>query len=354
MDDNPRSDKTRLDPLTIMRRWVAPVAASAGIALVLAAAVDFINGASPPPRAAKKTPRPATSKGTGTAAVPTLMSKDRPLPRHLVGVRRPGTAVVVRDVRTLAPIGSIPAPANRRFQQVAAAGAGSYIVSGAARNGTVFYRLTLASDGRPAPLTALPRVRVPGTSTAWSDMAISQDGGTIAYVSYRTATRRPAIDAVSVDTGARRTWTTALSGRIGALSWAGRTLSFVWSPTRGAIRHQVRLLDTALPGGDLKVSRPALTLPAGADTAVVSRDGATIVTGVAGRSGLSLAAYSVASGRQTAVLWRRSGGPSRVIRLIPDRAGGDLIAATPGGRLIVAPAHGAIEATAADIADLAW
>src|SRR5918992_1215984 len=49
-------------------------------------------------------------------------------------------------------------------------------------------------DGRPAALTALPRVRVPGASTTWSDMAVSQDGGTIAYASYRTASRKLAID----------------------------------------------------------------------------------------------------------------------------------------------------------------
>jgi hypothetical protein len=237
---------------------------------------------------------------------------------------------------------------------VAAAGPNSYVVSASARNGTAFYRLRPAPDGKPGALTPLPRVRVPGTSTVWSDLAISQDGGTIAYVSYQG--RKPAIDTVSLATGTRRTWTTSNSGRIGALSWAGQTLSFVWTPTRGAtmLGRQVRVLNTTRPGGDLKVSRPVLTLPAGADTAVMSRDGTTIVTGISGPSGLTLAAYSAADGRRTKVLWQRPGGPFRVISLVPDSAGGDVIARSSDGRFIVAPAHGAADFGAADFADIAW
>jgi hypothetical protein len=120
------------------------------------------------------------------------------------------------------------------------------------------------------------------------------------------------------------------------------------------IRREVRVLDTTRPGGDLKVSRPVLTLPAGADTAAVSRDGATIVTGIADRSGISLVAYAAAGGRQISVLWRRPGDPSRVIRLIPDSTGADLLAGTRDGRLIVGPAHGAASATIKDLADIAW
>jgi hypothetical protein len=352
MDDNPRSNGTTPDLPTIARRWVAPVAASAALALGLAAAVDFVNGPATPSRTAKKT----ASRPPADVSVPTLMSTDLPLPRHLVGVPATGAAVEVQDVRTRTPAGSLRAPANRRLQQVAAAGGGSYVVSAAAGNATVFYRLRLAGDGRPAALTALPRVRVPGASTTWSDMAVSQDGGTIAYASYRTASRKLAIDTVSMATGTRRTWTTSLPGRIGALSWAGRNLSFVWLPTRGGtvVRRQVRVLDTTRPGGDLTVSRPVFTLPAGADTAVMSRDGTTIVTGLADRSGVGLAAYETAGGRQTAVLWRWPGDSPRVTRLIPDSTGADLIVGTQDGRLVVGPAHGATATTVSALSDLAW
>jgi hypothetical protein len=349
MDDNPRSHSTITLP-GIARRRLAPVAAAAAIALGLAAAVDLVHGTGTPPRAATP-PRPAAD-----VAVPTLISRDRPLPGHLVGVRASGDAVEVRHVRTLTSIGSVQAPANRRFRQVAAAGAGSFVVSAAAGTATVFYRLRPAGDGRPAALEPLPRVRVPAMSTRWSDMAISQDGGTIAYASYRAAARKLAIDTVSMATGTRRTWTTSRAGRIEALSWAGRTLSFVWSPTRGdtVVRRQVRVLDTTRPGGDLRISRPVLTLPAGADTAVMSRDGATIVAGLAGRSGVSLAAYAAAGGRQIGVLWRRPGAPARVTRLVPDRTGADVIVGTQDGRLVIAPAHGVTVAAVTDLADFAW
>jgi hypothetical protein len=346
MADN--SPDKSISPLTVVRRWVAPVAVPAVIALAIAAFVDRVD----PDTAPRKAARPAG--GAAEAPVPTLMSKNRPLPRYVVGAHRSGSALAVRDVRTFAALGEVKVPADRRFQQVAAAGAGSYVVSASSGSGTVFYRLRLARNGKPQALTALPRVRIPGTSTRWSDLAISQDGGTIAYVSYGTG--KIAIDVVSIATGTRRTWTTSLSGRIGSLSWAGRTLSFVWTPTRrgAAVRHQIRTLNTTLPGGGLKVSRPVLTLPNGAYTAVLSRDGRTIVTGLAGRSGLTLAAYSAATGRQTKVLWHRPEGQFRVTRLVPDRAGGDLIAGGPGGRLLVAPAHGAADFTAPDLADLAW
>jgi hypothetical protein len=399
LDDNPHPNSPRADRpdpsgpahlLAVLRRWVAPVAVPAVIALAIAAGVDFINryatksdeadeaGKAQAPGSARAGPaRPALD-----LPAPALMAKGRPLPRHLVGVNRSGTAVVVRDVRTLATVARVAAPAKRRLRQVAAAGldSSSFIVSASARGGIAFYRLRIAGDGRPGPLSPLPRIWIPGTSTPWSDMAVNERGDTMAYVSYRSrggsgrggsgrggsipssapssAPRRSiAIDVVSTAGGSRRTWTTSRTGRIGGLSWAGRTLSFVWAPMRGTttLRHQVRTLDTSLPAGDLKISRPVLTLPDGADTAVMSRDGSTVVTGVAARSGLELAAYSASDGRRTGVLWRRPGeSPPRVVQLVADVVSGDLIAAAADGRLLIAPAHGGTSFAAADLADVAW
>ena len=389
MDDNPHPDSPRPDEpgpdqprpdapsvsgpanlLAVVRRWVLPVAAPAVIALAIAAGVDFINRHATTSDEAGKTPgRAGPAQPAGAVPAPTLMAKGRPLPRHLIGVNRSGTAVVVRDVRTLAVVARVAAPAKRRFRQVAAAGldSSSYIVSASAGGGIAFYRLRIAGDGGPGPLSPLPRIWIPGASTPWSDMAVNERGDTMAYVSYRSARtartartapkRRIAIDVVSTAGGSRRTWTTSLTGRIGGLSWAGRTLSFVWTPMRGKtiVRHQVRTLDTSLPPGDLKISRPVLTLPDGADTAVMSRDGSMVVTGVAARSGLELAAYSAADGRRTSVLWRRPDeSPPRVIQLVADGASGDLIAAAADGRLLIAPAHGGTGFAAAGLADVAW
>jgi hypothetical protein len=379
MDDNPRSagpgnldvPSARLDRrprrilLPALRRWVVPVAAPAGIALAIAAGVDFVNRAKPAPSEAdKKTPGPSGSSLSGPAGP--LLSKDRPLPRYLVGVRRSGTAVVIRDVRTLATIAEVAAPANRRFQQVAAAGSGSYVIAGSAGGGIAFYRLPVAGDGRPGALRPLPRIWIPGTSRSWSDMAVNERGDMIAYVSYHRAPKRIAIDIVSAAGGPRRTWTTSHAGRIGGLSWAGRTLAFVWAPMRGTtvVRRQVRTLDTGLPAGDLKISRPVLTLPAGADTAVMSRDGAEVVTGVtrsgssgsgsSSSAGVELAAYSAADGRRADVLWRLPGAAPRVVQLVPNSAGGDLIAESADGRLLVGPGHGATGFVDADLVDVAW
>ncbi|HEU5155813.1 MAG TPA: hypothetical protein VFU43_02375 [Streptosporangiaceae bacterium] len=370
--------------LAAARRWVVPVAAPAVIALAIAAGVDFINRHAPTSDEAGREPgRAGAAQPVGPAwdrPAPTLMAKGRPLPRHLVSVSRSGSAVVVRDVRTLAAVARVEAPAKRRFRQVAAAGLdpSSYIVSASAGGGTAFYRLRIGGDGRPDPLRPLSRIWLPGASTAWSDMAVNERGDTMAYVSYRSSrasgssrsaganggsnggASRPriTIDVVPTTGGTRRTWTTSLNGRIGGLSWAGRTLSFVWAPMRGTkvLRHQVRTVDTALPPGDLKVSRPGLTLPDRADTAVMSRDGSTVVTGIAARSGLELAAYSTADGRRTGVLWRGPGGrrPPRVVQLVADAGSGDLIAVAADGRVLVAPAHGGTAFAAADIADVAW
>jgi hypothetical protein len=369
MDDNPRKDTevTRFPP-AVVRRWVVPVAAPALIAFAIAAGVDYVNRPAPAhptndARAGRHEPA-----ATGAAPAAPLMSRARPLPRYLVGVRRSGSAVVVRDARSLAPVAAVAAPAKRRFQQVAAAGAGahgagSYIVSASAGGGIAFYRLRVAGDGRPGPLTPLPRLWIPGASTRWSDMAVNARGDAIAYVTYRsyrgTSRKKIAIDVVSTDGAARRTWTTSHTGRIGGLSWAGRTLAFVWTPMRGTavLRHQLRTLDTASRPGDLDITRPVLTLPDGADAAVLSRDGATVVTGVAGPSGLELAAYSAADGRRTAVLWRSPGAAAapRIVRLVPDTASGDLIAEAADGRLLVGPAHGRTGFTAAaDLVDVAW
>lgn len=365
-----------------------PVAAPALIAFAVAAGLDYINRAAPEHHAGKAA-RSGRPGGTSSPSAASLMSKDRPLPRYLVGVRRSGSAVVVRDVRTLAPVATVAAPAKRRFQQVAAAGigpdgvglagagsssaepggagsdgagsdgAGSYVVSASAGGGIAFYRLRVGGDGRPGPLTPLPRLWIPGTSTRWSDMAVNARGDAIAYVSYGRAPKKIAIDVISTTGAPRRTWTTAHAGRIGDLSWAGRTLAFVWTPMRGTavLRHQLRTLDTASRPGDLGVSKPVLTLPDGAEAAVLSRDGTTVVTGIAGSSGLELAAYSAADGRRTAVLWRSPGAAPapRVVQLVPDSGGGDLIAEAADGGLLVGPAHGRTGfAAAADLVDVAW
>src|SRR5918999_4145613 len=240
MDDNPHPNSPRAgrpEPSgpanlpAMLRRWVAPVAVPAAIALAIAAGVDFINRHATSDEVAKPpaAERAGSTHPAGELPAPTLMAKGRPPPRHLVGVDRSGTAVVVRDVRTLATVAKVAAPAKRRLRQVAAAGldSSSYIVSASAPGGIAFYRLRLAGDGRPGPLSPLPRIWIPGASTPWSDMVVNERGDTVAYVSYRGRDRgarggppgrKIAIDVVSTAGGSRRTWTTSLTRRLRGVS----------------------------------------------------------------------------------------------------------------------------------------
>src|SRR4051812_10629919 len=121
MDDNPHPDRPRPDEpgsdqaeapgdglrlaarsgpaslVAVVRRWVAPVAVPAVIALAIAAGVDFINRhATTSDEAGKPSGPSGPVRPALDMPAPTLMAKGRPLPRHLVGVNRSGTAVVVR------------------------------------------------------------------------------------------------------------------------------------------------------------------------------------------------------------------------------------------------------------------
>src|SRR5690606_35562276 len=111
------------------------------------------------------------------------------------------------------------------------------------------------------------------------------------------------------ETGDHKVWTTQSPGRIGSLSWADATLSFVWSPVRSVggelreIKHEVRTLDTSGSTGDLRMSKAVLTLPQGGTAAVYT--GKTIVVGIVKDSQLTLQSYTP-DGRPGEVLWKQN------------------------------------------------
>ncbi|WP_433330126.1 hypothetical protein [Spirillospora sp. CA-294931] len=281
------------------------------------------------------------------AAAKAAVKKNRAEPRYVVGVRLNGTALVVRDVRTGRDVGlPVAAPAGRRFQQVAASG-GTYVVASSDTRQVTFQRLRLDKNGQPKDLTPIPNVTVPGTSTAWSDLAVGPKGDRIAYVTYRGKGSR--VDVISSSTSERKVWTARMPARISGLSWAGDSLAFVWSPLRTKSR-QIRVLDTRASSGDLKISRPVFKLPPGTGPAVMSRDGRTIVAGVARGSQISLQAYSLDTGRPTRVLWaKRAGGA--LARLDHDTTGGHLLASASDGNLYAA---GVQPVPAEDLRDVTW
>lgn len=327
-------------------RAAVPVAAAIGVALVVGGGVDLVQSRQdsdePKPKAAK-------TKAVGKA--------DTKSPRYVVGVRRTGMALVVRDVRTGDDVGlPVAAPQGQRFQRIASGGDGSYVVATKTAKKVTFQRLNLDKNGHPKELAEIPRVAVAGISTPWSDLAVAADGDKIAYVTYRGTRSR--LDVISIDTGQRKTWTTRASARLSSMSWAGDTLSFVWNPLRKVngkmveIHHQVHTLDTGGPAGDLKLSKPVLKLPEGSETAVLSQDGQTVVAGVTDRSQIALQAFSVETGRPTKVLWQKQvKGTGDLTGLDSDATGGHLLITGGDGRLYI---QGAPAVPAGDLADAAW
>lgn len=314
-----------------------PVGVAAGLALVVGGGLDVVDHRQ---RAEKK-------EHAASAA-----AKSEPTsPRFVVGVRAAGTALVVRDVRG-GDVGlPVAAPPGRRFHRVASVKNG-YVVSSYAARRVTFERLELEDDGRPKDLEEIPRATLSGVSGAYSDLAVGQDGDRIAYVTYRGAASR--VDVVSARTGDRKAWTARIPARISGLSWAGDTLAFVWNPLRKVdgkvteVRHQLRTLDTNAPSGDLKVSKPVLDLPAGT-TAILARDGRTIITGTARNAQISVQAVSITTRRPTKVLARQASA-GRVARLDTDPTGGHLLVSATDGRLYAEGA--ALPGT--DLIDATW
>ncbi|POM26638.1 hypothetical protein BTM25_10410 [Actinomadura rubteroloni] len=320
-------------------RGLIPLSAAALAAFAVAGGLDAVD------RHQKAGARERSAAAASAHERVQLKKKRAAEPKYVVGVRRTGSALVVRDARTGRDVGlPVAAPSGATFQRVASAGEGTYVVASATRRAVTFSRLKLDSKGRPRALTEIAGTSVPGRSTPWSDLAVSADGRRIAYVTYTGKAGR--VDVVS--STERKTWTTRSAARISSLSFAGDTLAFVWNPVAAPSRHQVRTLDTAAAPGDLRTSRPVLLLPPGGGPALLSRDGATIVAGIVGGASTTLRAYSVQTGKPTEDLWKQK---AEVAALAPDPTGGHLLAATSDGTL-----YGARElpVRGADLTDVAW
>jgi hypothetical protein len=326
-------DGRREDPGTRLGSWrgLVPIGVAVAAALFIGGGVDLVNRH----REAgddKHEAKPA-SKAEQTG------------PRVVVGVAASGTALIVRDVRTGADVGlPVAAPRGRRFQRVQAAKDGSYIVASYGHGEVTFQRLRLGDDGRPQGLKDMPKATVPGVSTAWSDLAVSRDGRRIAYVTYKGARGR--VDVVSPATGTHKVWTTKMRARVGSLSWSGSTLSFVWSPV-GSAKNQLRTLDTSGADGDLKLSKAVMTLPKGSSTAVLSRDGDSVVAGLVENHQLTLQKYTL-EGALKKVLWRQK-VKDELTDLDASRTGGSLLATA--GDLY---ARGVPAVPGQDLADATW
>lgn len=332
----------------LWREGVGPVLVAAVLALGVAGSVDLIN------RHDREPDRRPAEQAADTDRSPLLKtSRSAASPRFVVAVRRPGTSMVVRDVRTGTDIGvTVAAPAGQRFQRVASAGDGSFVVAGYARRKVTFSRLRLGPEGRPRDLEPMPRVTIGGVLDPRSDMVVSPDGSRIAYTTSQGGRGR--IQVLATANGRRSTWTTRLAGKVLSPSWEGERLSFVWAPARTGAPAQIRTLDVSGKGGDLAASRPVLGLPDGGTVAVLSRDGGTVLAGEVRRSTLSVAAYSTRTRQRTRLLWSQRVGRMAVLtRLTPDPTGVHLLADV-GGRLFDGASTGVHEIPAKGLAHATW
>jgi hypothetical protein len=245
-------------------RWLAPAGAAVAVAAVIGASLIIA-----------RTEMPGSpSQGPGAIAG---------VPKFFVSIsyNAHSSSAVVSATATGKVLGTVAPPRPARvFSMVAAAGDGRDFVLAASRGilvnkvpsegPTRFYRLVLSPSGQPARLTRLP---ITVQTRALSGLALSADGRQLAVSLYPRGNRRNGgtIQIFSLATGAERDWTWPGPGCVcgyqnngipteydaRSMSWTadGRRLLFQVQQGFGDLQvSQVRLLDTASPGGDLRAA----------------------------------------------------------------------------------------------------
>jgi hypothetical protein len=276
-------------------RWLAPVGAAVAVVAVVAAALALASGP----------PRPGPRPGPGPAAVPGSVppyyvaldvagSGDccrSGLPYSPVTkavIRATGTGAVLATITPPRPYGTfigVSGAADDRTFVLAAVRLTPLPYTQAPPAGLFLLRIDPANPvpGARARLTPLPvTVQPPGAGV--SGLALSPDASKLA-IAEALIGAPPAIDVVTLATGAERVWAATTGGPTFGpgttgepLSWAldERTLAFVSAGT------QVRLLDTAVAGNSLGSSRLVVSAPPG-DLApywqqvMITGDGQTII-----------------------------------------------------------------------------
>lgn len=248
------------------RGWLVPVAAALAVTTAVAVSLAISSGIS----------RPHARKHPVSTVAPFAQ-----VPRYFVALTGgntlpdQGRRAVVAATATGTVLGSVTPPRPYRvFTWVAAAGNDRTFVLAAQRAQPVygaqsmlmgagpakFYRLTVHRSGRPGALKPLP---VPPVTESINGFALSPDGTKLAVSAHGApgaVADSSQILVFTLATGAQRSWVLASAGWIGqdkpspqSLVWAGndRTLLFKQYEGAGGARAQIRLLDTAAPGGSL-------------------------------------------------------------------------------------------------------
>ena len=319
-----REPPARRRPRTV--RWLAPVAAVAAVLGVIAS-VSLIG-------------RPAGG------VPPSAPEEQGPMPRYYVTVWQTyagsgngqviPTYAVVHDSASGAALATVRVPtltdAHGGVQGPSITAGGddrTFVImeQSDVPRVNLFYRLSVAANGRSARLSRLP-VSVPAY-LAVTDVALSPDGTRLAMdVQHCNAKTQSCpytgIRVVTIATGTVSTWTTRANGAPFNVSWAGNErVAFEWqagdrTPPPGQ-QTGYRLLTLAGAGRDLMASRRVGSPPTGPDgsvpAALVTADGKVVVTS----AGAEVIELSARTGQLLRVLYTATAGGSgcEVLSLAP-------------------------------------
>ncbi len=226
--------------------WSAPVAAALAVGLIVAGL------------AIVKRPDGEADRGNEAALVSAARGG---MPPFYVTLN--SKSVVARDSENGRLVGRVPLPrvpdggSPRDWGIAAAADGVTYVIVLAGH----FFRMRLASSGRPGQVRALPIAPLPARDTLES-IALTPDGIHIGMAIQLPGTSfngpdRAEIAVTPVATGTKRTWLPGDPGSSGQVSWANDTvLAYSWDSETRQFAANTRqtalwLLDTRAPGNRL-------------------------------------------------------------------------------------------------------
>ena len=296
------------------RRAAAAAVASAAVAAAVALIIALPGRAPAPVIRTSIPPSPVASRPPGepaTARVPFYLSIAR------YGAR----SAQVRRTASGALAATVAAPAGLLFDGVAAAGRPRTFVLAAqqaADGGPVrFYRLSLATDGKPGPLraTSIPAVRLGlrhGCLSQLAGLAVTPDGSALAFSTLSDCANGRAgaalIEVVSLHSGKVLHAVRPAGDYPMWLSWTtAGTLVYRWHESVWSIPA------AAAPGHAALSPRPLITYAgfgkfSPASDPMITPDGRILIATGSGPGGsLEVAEFSAVTGRKLRVLVTGSG-----------------------------------------------
>lgn len=278
-------------------RTVAPLAAAASVVAAVTGLTLVANMTGPVPARPGQSrvtppqrPLPLTADGIPGyfLATPGNLHTDQPNGAHLDDTGIPPSLRSHETLRIIATATGRVAATVRvpGYVTAVAASSGAFFAAVVRGPRAWFYEIRLAAGHTSATAARLP---IPADTAPIGFMAVSPDGGKLAYSTFvrygAFAVIRNLVVAATAN-GAQRRWAaparepTASMGTMSFLS-DGKTLAFNWTgPATTSASSALRLLDTTAPGDDLLAGRAVLRLvnqAGGFADYTISPDGKTLI-----------------------------------------------------------------------------